>query len=256
MSDANHTPAPFKDYFSGHAAAYAAHRPSYPPELFSFLASLCRTRQRAWDCATGNGQAARGLAPQFEQVIATDASEQQISAAELCEGVEFRVARAEASGFPDAYIDLVTVAQALHWFDIDKFFEEVRRVVRPGGACAAWCYNLCSVAPQIDSVVRRFYSHVVGPFWPPEREIVEDRYRSLSFPFIARETPYFFMHRDLTLPELISYFGTWSATRRYITETGHDPLTGLYEDLLPRWGDAALPRPVRWEIALRVSVSD
>ena len=160
MSDRPESGSPFKDHFSGHARHYAAHRPGYPAELFDFLAAECRARDLAWDCATGNGQAARSLASRFRRVVATDASAEQIASAEPAEGVDFYVAPAEASALPAGSVDLVTVAQALHWFNIERFFEEADRVLKPGGLLACWSYHHCRVEPAIDELIESVFAEV------------------------------------------------------------------------------------------------
>jgi SAM-dependent methyltransferase len=178
----------FKDHFSKQAADYAKFRPRYPHEMFEYLGNLSPTHQLAWDCGTGNGQAAVALAEVFDGVIATDASEKQIAKAQPHERVEYRVARAENSGMQPETLDLVLVAQALHWFDLPRFYEEVRRVLKNNGVFAASAYNLLRIEPAIDEIVNRYYHEVVGPFWPPERKLVEN-FADLSFPFHEIEPP-------------------------------------------------------------------
>jgi ubiquinone/menaquinone biosynthesis C-methylase UbiE len=163
----------FKDHFSKQAAGYAKFRPRYPQTLFEYLGSIAPSRQVAWDCATGNGQAAIRLAPVFDRVIATDASETQIANAQSHERIDYRVAPAENSGIGSETVNLIMVAQALHWFDLDRFYAEARRVLKNNGVFAASAYNLLNVEPAIDLVVNRYYYEVVGPFWPPERKLVE-----------------------------------------------------------------------------------
>ena len=172
----------FKDHFSKQAADYAIFRPGYPQELFTYLGTIAPSRQLAWDCGTGNGQAAVELASGFDRVIATDASEKQIANAEPHEHVEYRVAPAENSGIESETIDLIMVTQALHWFDLDRFYAEARRVLKPDGVLAASAYNLLRIEPAIDEIANRYYYEVVGPFWPPERQLVE-RFADLPFPF-------------------------------------------------------------------------
>src|SRR5262249_11566853 len=157
----------FKDHFSKHATDYAKFRPRYPQKLFDYLGSITPSRQLAWDCGTGSGQAAVGLASVFDRVIATDASEKQIANAQSHDRVEYRVAAAENSGIESETLDLVMVAQALHWFDLDRFYAEVRLVLKDKGVFAASAYNLLHITPAIDEVVSRYYYDVVGPFWPP-----------------------------------------------------------------------------------------
>src|SRR6266496_3944200 len=203
----------FKDHFSRQAADYAKFRPSYPRKLFDYLGSVAPNRQLAWDCGTGNGQAAVGLASVFDHVIATDASEKQIANAQPHERVEYRVASAEESGLESGTIDLIMVAQALHWFDLPRFYEEVPRVLKNNGVFAASAYNLLHVEPAIDEVVNRYYYEVVGPFWPPERKLVEN-FADLPFPFHKVDAPKFEMTAQWSLDHLLGYLGTWSATQR------------------------------------------
>jgi len=238
----------FRNHFSGAAAAYATFRPHYPDALFAFLAAHAPGRALAWDCGTGSGQAALGLARHYTRVLATDASADQIAHATPHSGVEYRVATAERSGLADRSVDLVTAAQALHWFDTHAFFDEVRRVFVPGGVLAVWCYNLLEVEPSIDRVVRRFYTDTVGPFWPAERRLVETGYRTIAFPFPELPVPAFTMEHAMTLSQLGGYVRTWSATMRYVEARGHDPVDALLEELAPYWGDA---RITRWPLAVR-----
>lgn len=243
----------FQDHFSTLAAGYARFRPRYPAELFEHLAGLAPRRDVAWDCATGSGQAAVALAEHFTRVWATDASAGQIAHAQPNPRVHYGVALAERSGLAGSSVDLVTVAQALHWFDLDAFYPEVRRVLRPGGILAAWCYGPVELpGSALQEVVDRFYSETVGPYWPPERLLVEDGYRSLAFPFEELEAPRFTMEARLTPDQLAGYLGTWSATRRYVEATGHDPIPELREELTRLWSPAPQPVPARWPISLRV----
>ena len=241
-----------KDHFSGHAACYQQFRPSYPAALFAYLGSLCPSHELAWDCATGNGQAAVGLSAHFSGVIATDASAQQIDQAQLDPKVRYLVAPAEQAPIDDATVDLVTVAQALHWIDLTSFYAEVRRVARPRGILAVWCYQLHNISPEIDAIVTRLYSDIVGPYWPPERKIVEDGYRTIAFPFDELTTPGFELVHSWDLEHLLGYMGSWSSTQRYRKQIGADPLPLIAQDLEAAWGDPAMTRNVIWPLHLRV----
>lgn len=245
----------FKDHFSPVAGAYARFRPDYPPELFRYLASAAGGHGLAWDCATGNGQAARGLAPYFRRVVATDASAAQVAQAGTEQGIEYRVAPADSSGLEDASVDLVTVAQALHWFDLDAFYTEVQRVLRPGGLLAVWSYGLLQVDDAIDALIVRFHDQVVGPYWSPERRFVGEGLFELSFPFRELETHDFHMELQWTLSDLVGYLGTWSAARAYRETTGKDPLKETAVALAEHWGGQGRARIVRWPIALRVGAA-
>lgn len=243
---------PFKDHFSTQSDAYAAHRPTYPPALFAWLASQCGERDQAWDCATGNGQAALGLAEHFNRVIGTDASAEQISHAALHPKVHYRVATAEHSGLPAHSVNLITVAQAAHWFDLPRFYDEAARVLKPGGVIALWAYGLTRITPLIDVQVRQFYHDTVGDYWPPEAAIVEAGYRDLPFPLTEIQTPQLSMRADWTLDALIAYLGTWSAVKSYRAAHGEDPLPRLRSRLLADWGNPAQKLAVTWPLHLRV----
>jgi SAM-dependent methyltransferase len=240
----------FKDHFSDRPAEYGRYRPGYPDALFAWLAQRAPGRDLAWDCATGNGQAALGLLPHFRRVLASDASAAQIAAATPAERLEYRVAPAEASGLPERSVDLVTVAQAAHWFDADTFHAELRRVLRPAGVVALWSYNLVRCAAHIDAVLDGFYHDTMGPWWPPERHWVENGYRDLPFPWEELPAPAFAMSADWDLARLIGYLGTWSAVKRCRSATGADPLRPLRDRLAPLWGGG--PRSLHWPLALRV----
>ncbi|HWM25674.1 MAG TPA: class I SAM-dependent methyltransferase [Chthoniobacterales bacterium] len=205
----------------------------------------------AWDCATGNGQAAIALAGWFERVVATDASEKQVAKAEAHARVEYRVAPAEKSGIPSGTVDLITVAQALHWFDLSRFYGEARRVLKPGGVVAAWAYKLASVTPPIDAVVGHYYSDVVGPYWPAERGLVE-KFEELTFPFAEIMAPPFEMVAEWRVDHLVGYLRTWSATQRFMAANQCDPLKGVEEDLRAAWGDAEQSRRVVWPLTVLV----
>jgi SAM-dependent methyltransferase len=241
----------FKDHFSGHAALYSRHRPTYPDALFDFLAGAAPSRALAWDCATGGGQAAVALADRFAKVIATDASAQQLREAKPRSKIEYRVAPAEAGGLESGSVDLLTVAQALHWFDLERFYTEAQRTLKPGGVLAVWSYNLLSITPGLDALVNHFYHDIVGPYWPPERKLVEQGYRGIAFPFAEISAPEFAMCADWALDDFAGYLGTWSSVRRYMEAKGADPVAALRPALMETWGDPKLSRRVIWPLELR-----
>jgi SAM-dependent methyltransferase len=244
------------DRFGPVAEAYAAFRPRYPADLFAKLASLVLRRRIAWDCATGSGQAALGLADHFDYVLASDASQSQLKSAQPHERVSYVRARAEAAPLAEHSVDLVTVAQALHWFDITAFWREVRRVLNRGGVVAAWCYSLAETDSRVDDVVRRFYTDIVGPYWPPQRRLVETGYRTVDFPFARHDSPGLRIEAGLTLEEFVGYIGTWSATVSYRAARGEDPLPKLRGQLAPLWGEPGERRVVRWPVAMLVGRSE
>ena len=241
----------FADHFSSVSAGYVAFRPRYPNALFAVLAEAAPAREAVWDCATGTGQAAIGLARHFAHVVATDASEEQIARATPHPRVTYRVARAEASDLQDRSVDLVTAAQAVHWFDRPRFWAEAHRVLRPRGVVAVWTYWSFSITPELDAIVQRFYRDTVGPFWPPERKLTEDRYRTIEFPFDEFTVPEFTIEQPLTLEDVAGYIRTWSATRGFVHRHGRDPVEDLVTELAPVWGDPRSPRLARWPVAVR-----
>jgi len=247
----------FKDHFSRYAAAYAGHRPDYPETLFDYLAAQANAREVAWDAATGNWQAAHGLAHHFARVWATDASAEQMGKAAPHPRVTYRVTPAEVSGLEPASVDLITVAQALHWFDLQRFYAEARRVLRAGGLIAVWCYNLMSVSPDIDRVLQVFCADTIGTDWPPERRLVEDGYRSLEFQFTEiHDTPAFSIERNWNVEQVLNYVSTWSAVQRYRQRLAVDPVEAhLSLALRDAWGDDNRQRQVHWPIFLRLGVS-
>lgn len=240
----------FQDHFSAGAAQYARARPTYPAALFDRIAALAPGRGAAWDCGTGNGQAAIGLAALFERVVATDPSAAQMAEAVAHPRVTYRIGDESHSGLDAGSADLVTAAQAAHWFDLPAFYAEARRVLRPGGVVALWCYARCRVGPGIDESLNAFYHETVGPYWPPERRFTEDGYRSLPFPFPEISFPTVAMELDWTLGEFAAYLQTWSAVTRFRAARGGDPVAGLVRDIEGAWGNGR--RGVVWPLAGRI----
>lgn len=240
----------FKDHFSVCSADYARFRPSYPAELFAWLARICPIKDLAVDVACGNGQAGAGLAAYFRRVIGVDASKQQIAQAASRQNLEYRVARAENTGLPAASADLVAVGQALHWFDLDDFYAEAGKILKPAGVLAAWTYGLARFGErEIDSSIEWLYFDRVGSWWPPERKYVDDEYRTLPFPYGELETPELVMESVVDLEAFAGYLRTWSGVERCRTETGADPVTEFTRRVLPAWGAGA--RIARWPLVLR-----
>ncbi|MGD8371764.1 MAG: class I SAM-dependent methyltransferase [Syntrophobacterales bacterium] len=242
----------FKDYFSKQASEYTRYRPHYPGPLFQYLAELTIEHQLAWDCATGSGQAALGLTPYFDEIIATDASEKQITNAIAHRKITYLVSPAERTEIDSNAIDLIAVAQALHWFALDKFYGEVKRVLKTGGVIAAWSYGLLRISPPVDELLDKFYVDVVGPFWPPERKLVDDGYRSIPFPFQEFTSPAFSMEANWSLDHLLGYLGTWSSIQKFKEQNKANPLKGFARDLKQVWGRPEDEKRVRWPINMRV----
>ncbi|MFM1897279.1 MAG: putative methyltransferase YcgJ [Pseudomonadota bacterium] len=244
----------FKDHFSGHAQIYAAARPDYPPELFTWLAGISPRRGLAWDCATGNGQAALGLARHFQRVIATDASAAQLQAATPHESVDYRCQPAEQPLAEAGQVDLVTVAQALHWLERDAFYANADRALGTDGVLAVWCYGRQSVNAAVDPVIDYLYADILGPHWPPDRLHVESGYANLEFPYPELPAPALHMERHWTLDQQLAYLRSWSATQRYLQAKGQDPIMLVMEELGAAWGgdDPHIRQTIRWPLALRV----
>jgi len=242
----------FKDHFSGHAVDYARYRPDYPPDLFEFLAHAASRHELAWDCGTGSGQAALGLSAYFDRVIATDPSPEQIKHAIQHKKISYFTAPAEQVDLPSQSVDLITVAQALHWFRFEAFYDEAQRVLRPDGKIAVWCYGLSRVNPAVDKVVHHYYTNIVGPYWPPERRYIDEKYRTIPFLFVEMPTPEFFMKTEWDLNDFMGYLGTWSATRRFMQTNEQNPLDMIRRALAKAWGPADTRQAVRWPVYLRL----
>jgi SAM-dependent methyltransferase len=242
----------FKDHFSGHAALYRDARPLPPDDWFAWLAGQAPDRALAWDAGCGNGQASRGLAAHFERVVATDPSATQVAQATAHPAIDYRVEPAEHSSLATGSVSLVSVSQALHWFDLDAFHAQVRRVARPGALLAVSGYGNCSVDRAVDTVERALYADTLGGDWPPERALVESGYSELPFPFEPVDTPSFGMRADWNLAQFLAYLGSWSATQRYLGRTGVDPVAAAAPALAQAWGDPDRVRTVRWPFFTRV----
>jgi SAM-dependent methyltransferase len=242
----------FKDHFSSESPNYARFRPRYGRELFAYLASLVSNHRLVWDCATGNGQAAIPLSEFFDRVIATDASEEQIRSAIPSPRIDYRVARAEKTDLEARSCDLITVAQALHWFDLAVFYTEAKRVLKPEGVLAVWSYNLLRIDPDVDAIVSRFYAETVGPFWPPERKLVEKGYRDVPFPFEELNAPEFAMTAEWSVDTLLGYLRTWSASKRYEQELGQNPVSLIESELRSAWPKQGNALLVHWPLAIRI----
>jgi SAM-dependent methyltransferase len=220
-----------KDNFSGQSEGYSKYRPLYPLELFDFINAVVKTKILAWDCATGNGQSARELAKTFKTVYASDVSEKQLAQAPKLENVIYAKEPAEQTSLTTGTVNLVTVAQALHWFDLDKFYAEVRRVSAPGGMIAVWTYSLFSVSPEIDQVMDEYHFDTLQAYWDPERQYVDEGYENIPFPFPEIDCPRFEISVDWDINSLEGYLDTWSAVQKYIKVNGTSPVPGVIDRL-------------------------
>ena len=264
---ANLNPSNFKDHFSNNSKQYASSRPKYPRSLFEFLIGLVSNRNIAWDCATGNGQAAVVLSEYFEQVIASDASKEQIENAESRKNIRYEVFPAERTNIADSSIDLITIAQALHWFNLDDFYKEAKRVLRKEseasirggrGIIAAWAYGLHSISKEIDNITHSLYEDILGSYWPKERKIVENKYQDIPFPFDEINAPASQIELDWDLSELLGYLYSWSSVQKYIQKNNSDPVKQVYDDLAAAWNrekNTWHKRKVIWPIYMRVGRS-
>lgn len=243
----------FKDNFSKQSDTYLKYRPHYPEELYSFLAGLCAEKKLAWDCGTGNGQAAVSLVKHFSNVLASDPSEAQIKNAIASTHVIYKVCSAENSGLESKSIDLITVANALHWFQFDTFYTEVKRILKSDGIIAVWCYgspiHLQSAA--VNEVIRKLHDDVLGKFWLPENRLVEQKYKTIPFPFSELPHPNFTMEKNLSEKDLLGLFHSWSAVQRYKDSEQADPVALIEKDLREAWGKDER-QCFTWELTLKL----
>ncbi|MES2497035.1 MAG: class I SAM-dependent methyltransferase [Pseudomonadota bacterium] len=240
----------FKDHFSSHAAAYASYRPAYPPELADWLASLVPAREIALDVGCGSGQLSLLLAERFSQVVATDPSPQQIDSAVAHPRIDYRVAPAEASGLTDGSIDLLTAAQAAHWFDLPAFFAETRRLLKPDGVIALISYARLKTEGDIEEIVERFRLVTLEDYWPPERALVENDYRDIRLPFTPIDVPAFTIEVQWPLAALVGYLDTWSAVRALEKASGRAAFDAVVDDLTAHWGDPTMTRTISWPLTI------
>lgn len=241
----------FDDHFSGHAEEYSRYRPRYPDALFRWVVDRAPASEIVWDCATGSGQAATDLAGYFRRVFASDASQSQVRNAQSHPSISYYVASAYNSALPSRSIDAVTVAQALHWFEFQPFYNEVQRVLRDSGSLTAWCYTHPRTEGPMNEIFRRFWGEIIGPYWPPERKYVDERYETIPFPFRDSETETFSAEASWTLRQLTGYLRTWSGSKRYQEVHGTDPVMEIQDELTDLWGNPETPRRIYWPIYAR-----
>ena len=243
-----------KDYFSSQSKAYSTFRPTYPQELYEFIFRHVTEKKVAWDCATGNGQVAQYLATYFDEVYATDISQQQLEHAGRQKNIFYSLRPGEQTSFQDNQFDLITIAQALHWLDRDRFYREATRVGKPGAILAVWGYGLLTIDPVIDRLLHEFYTETVGPYWDSARRLVESQYKSISFPFKEIPTPRFAIQVKWTIDQLSGYLSSWSATQKYIHVKGENPVTRFITSVVPYW--KASRRLVSFPVFMRIGIVD
>ncbi len=250
-ANANSLTVTFHDHFSDRAAQYARSRPGYPPELVDYLAEIAPEAERVWEAGCGSGQLTRVLAAAFRHVVASDPSVQQLVHARREHGVTYCCATAEASALANASVDLVVAAQAAHWFELQRFYQEARRVGRSGAVIALVSYGVTEVTPDVDVVIRDFHTRVLGSYWPPERKHVDAGYRTLEFPFAEIAAPSFNMRTEWALPDMLNYVGTWSAVRAMLQDGGEEKLEDFRDEIARAWPEGAI-LPVRWPLVVKV----
>jgi ubiquinone/menaquinone biosynthesis C-methylase UbiE len=241
------------DIFSKQANTYKKYRPAYPQELYDEILQFIPERSSCWDCATGNGQVAIELSKYFDEVFATDISQEQLAEAERADNIKYMVERAEKSSFTENKFDLITVAQAIHWFDMEAFNNEVYRVTRNGGVIAIWAYGLLRINKEIDKQLDKFCYKTLRPFWNPERKHVDKAYSTVIFRFdqINEEKS-----RNITtqwdLEHLEGYLNSWSGVQHFIAQSdGLNPVPGLIKRIKQLWG-SNLKNKINFPLYLKV----
>jgi ubiquinone/menaquinone biosynthesis C-methylase UbiE len=224
-----------KDNFSSQSAIYAKYRPSYPQALYDFILSFVTNKEAAWDCGTGNGQAAKELSKSFAKVFATDISQKQVDKAVQADNIFYSVQPAEKTNFPGNIFDLVTVAQALHWFRFDEFYKEVIRVTKPGGIFAGWTYSLLRITGEINELIEDHHYNTLDSYWDDERKYVDEEYRNIPFPFTKMDVPAFTIEYSWTIEELEGYLNTWSALQKFMEKNNYNPVDDLLQRIKPQW---------------------
>lgn len=242
----------FRDHFSKQAERYSKHRPAYPDALFDYLAALARERKLAWDCGTGNGQAALKLARRFERVIATDASAEQIRHAVPADGVEYRAESAERTSLEPKSVDLVTVGTAVHWFEFEAFYAEVRRVSREGGILAVWTYHLPAINSSVDKWLDEYFRKTLAGYWPDRIAYLDERYQTIPFPFEEIPTKPFSMSARWDFKCFEGFLASWSGTMAFCEKNGEEAFRRVMQRAATAWGERRILRPITWTLYCRV----
>ncbi len=242
-----------KDNFSKQASAYAQFRPNYPAELIEYILGFVKEKRLAWDCGTGNGQSARLLSHYFQQVFATDISSKQLANAYQADNIIYAEEPAEKTSLANESVNLVTVAQAIHWFNFEKFYAEVKRVARPGAIIAVWTYSLLQISPEIDTIIHEYHFKTLADFWDPERKYVDDGYAGIPFPFTTIETKPFNIELYWSAEELNGYLHTWSALQKYMAVNPVDPVPGIMDKIKQHWGNSG-KRKICFPVYLKLGI--
>ena len=240
----------FQDHFSRQAEIYLKARPTYPDELFEYLASISPSNKFCWDCATGSGQAAISLANHFEKIIATDGSEKQIANGIPKANNEYRIGTAEESGLENSSVDLITVATAAHWFNLDLFYKEAERVAKPNGILAVWTYSEAKISTEIDELMEWFMYEYLYNYWPDGRWYVRNKYTTLPFPFTPIQTPNFFCRMSWNKQQWLNYVMSWSSYNNYVAKHNTDPIEALLPKLNLLWQDEET-KEIIWPLHLK-----
>ena len=249
-------PERFIDNFSSQSKQYSFSRPTYPDSLFEYLYTVTPQKYLAWDCATGNGQAAIGLSKHFNKVVASDASKNQIQYAFQRQNIEYKVFQAENAELENDSVDIITVAQALHWFDLDKFYSTVMRVGKKDGIIAVWSYDMHKINPQLDKITERLDvdGEILGSYWDKEAKYVKEKYKTIAFPFEEISVPVFKTTLHWNLLQLWDYMRTWSSVKKYYSENKLDPLDLVKPEIEALWGNEFDKKTVTWNINIRLGI--
>ena len=239
-----------KDNFSKQSDLYSRFRPGYPKKLFDFLLPLVPDKKNAWDCGTGNGQVAVSLSRYFDKVYATDLSAAQINNAEKKKNILYSVENGEETLLQDNKFDLITVAQAIHWFEFKKFYKQVNRTLKPGGILAVIGYDVFRINKEIDLLIDKFYRETTGPYWDKERKYIEEHYTTIPFPFKEINAPGFSMNYSWQFDQVIGYLNTWSAVQHYVRRNNENPVDKFSVELKRVWGNV-LKRKVSFPVFMR-----
>lgn len=242
--------------FSDKSDLYASARPHYPADVFDYLANLCSETQLAWDCGCGSGQAAIDLVTRFGSVYASDVSKEQIANAKQHPRIDYNVTSSECTEILDKSVDLVCVAQALHWFDYATFWPEVTRVLKPGGLFSAFAYKLPSIDSQIDKLIQQQIMEVIEPYWAPQNQLIADDYRDITFPFKKIDAPKFHMQTNWNLDELFAVIHTFSATRRCMDKLGDAFFKQAYLATKEKWGNQQTKRKIDFDFVFYVGINE